>query len=95
MATEQFEYKRVRYADRVLSQTLGGEAVVLELKSEQYFGLDATGTRIWQLIGELGDVRQIYEAMIAEYDADPAVLARDLRLLLDRLIAAGLIRADA
>jgi hypothetical protein len=32
----------------VLVQELEGEAVLLNLASERYFGLDDVGTRIWQ-----------------------------------------------
>ena len=33
----------------VISQEVSGETVLLDLESENYFGLDAVGTRIWQL----------------------------------------------
>jgi hypothetical protein len=95
MSTQHFDRTSVRQAERVLAQTLGGEAVLLDLKSEQYFGLDATGTRIWQLIGELGDVERIFEALVDEYDAQPEVIANDLRTLLTQLIRAGLVQTDA
>jgi hypothetical protein len=79
----------------VLSQTLGGEVMLLDLKSEQYFGLDAVGTRIWELIGELGDVDRVFAALVAEYDAEPDTLAADLRSLLTRLVDAGLLQAGS
>jgi hypothetical protein len=94
MSNQQFDYTRVRHADRVLSQTLGGEVLLLDLKSEQYFGLDPVGTRIWELIGELGDVDRVFEALVAEYDAPPETLATDLRTLLTRLVSAGLVQPD-
>jgi hypothetical protein len=74
---------------------LGGEVMLLDLKSEQYFGLDAVGTRIWELIGELGDVDRVFAALVAEYDAEPETLAADLRSLLTRLVDAGLLQADS
>ena len=40
----------VRISDDVRFQELQGEAVLLDLKSATYFGLDQVGTRIWQLI---------------------------------------------
>ncbi|MGH9383051.1 MAG: PqqD family protein [Vicinamibacterales bacterium] len=95
MSDHRFDYARVRHADRVLVQTLGGEAVLLDLKSEKYFGLNAVGTRVWQLIGETGDVGKIFETLVAEYDAQPEALANDLRTLLAELINAGLVQADA
>jgi hypothetical protein len=95
MTDQRFPYRRVRHGERVLAQTLAGEAVLLDLKSERYFGLDQTGTRVWQLIAEMGDVQQIFAALVAEYDAPPHTIADDLRALLDRLVAAGLVQAEA
>lgn len=95
MTEQEFPYHRVRHGERVLAQTLAGEAVLLDLKSERYFGLDRTGTRIWQLIGELGDVQQIFAALVAEFDAPPQAVADDLRALLGRLVAEGLVLPDA
>ena len=34
----------------VLIRRLDGESVLLNLDSERYFGLDATGTRMWELV---------------------------------------------
>jgi hypothetical protein len=95
MADQEFEYRRVRHGERVLAQTLAGEAVLLDLKSERYFGLDRTGTRVWQLIDEMGDVQQIFAALVAEFDAPPQTIADDLRALLGRLVAEGLVQPDA
>ena len=95
MSTQRFPYVRVRHAERVLSQTLAGEAVLLDLDSERYFGLNALGTRIWQLIGEVGNVEPIFEALVAEYDAQPEAIADDLRELLTKLMHDGLVHADA
>jgi len=95
MPTDHFPVARVRHADRVVSQTLAGEAVVLDLKSERYYGLNPLGTRIWRLIGELGDVDRILEALVAEYDAPADVIAADLHELLAQLVRDGLVEADA
>ncbi len=57
--------------------------------------MDAVGTRIWELIGELGDVDRVLAALVAEYDAEPETLAADLRSLLSRLVDAGLLQADS
>ena len=46
---------RIEISEDVLFQEVGGETVLLDLASEQYFGLDAVGTRIWQLLGEGAD----------------------------------------
>ena len=77
----------------VLFQEVSGETVLLDLDSEQYFGLDAVGTRIWSLLKEGRAVREMVETLLAEYEVEPEQLAGDVRELLAALLDAGLIEA--
>ena len=75
----------------VLAQTVVGESVLLDLRSQKYFGLNEVGTRAWQLLQETGDVATIQAHLLAEYDVAPEQLERDLDELFGRLLAAGLV----
>jgi hypothetical protein len=75
----------------VISQEVSGETVLLDLKSENYFGLDAVGTRIWQLIRDNGDLQVILETILDEFDADEARIRGDLEALLSEIADLGLI----
>lgn len=77
-------------SQEVLFQEVGGEAVLLDLASEQYFGLDPVGTRIWELIGAGTSLRDIHARLCEEYDAEPANIAEDLLALGQSLVDAGL-----
>lgn len=81
-------------SDDVLIQEVGGEAVLLDLASERYFGLDPVGTRIWALISEGRNLQSVRETLCAEYDADPARIESDLLALVSELAQAGLIKVD-
>ena len=61
---------------------LAGEAVILSLKSGQYFGLNEVGTQIWNLIQEPKTVGAVFEALLQEYDVALDQLERDLLALL-------------
>ena len=74
----------------VLVRELDGEAVLLNLKTGIYFGLNAEALRIWQLLAEKGSLEEILEAMCREYDADARVLERDLLDLCQQLCDRGL-----
>ena len=76
--------------DEVVFRELGGEAVLLNLKTGAYFGLDPVGTRVWQLLVERGSVAHVMEVMLGEYDVDRERLERDLLELCDELCATGL-----
>jgi Coenzyme PQQ synthesis protein D (PqqD) len=69
---------------------LDGEAVILHLDSGTYFGLNAVGTRIWQLMERDGRLTAVLDDLRTEYDAPPDVLERDLFDLVARLVDARL-----
>ena len=79
----------------VISQEVSGETVLLDLGSENYFGLDEVGTRVWQLIQEGGRLQDIYDALLAEYEVGPEQLLADLEKLLNDIQAAGLVTLSA
>jgi hypothetical protein len=83
----------VASADQV-SNTVEGEAVVLELRRGTYFGLDAIGTRIWLLIQEPRTVEDLCGAIEGEYDVEPERCRADVTALLEQLAAAGLVDVD-
>ena len=43
---------RVTIPDGVLVQELQGESVLLNVNTENYYGLDEVGTRIWAVLSE-------------------------------------------
>lgn len=79
-------------APDVVFRDLGGEAVLLHLGTATYFGLDDVGTRVWHLVVEGRSVREVCQALTAEYDAQPDVIERDVTTLLDRLMKKDLVR---
>jgi hypothetical protein len=49
--------KRVAIGADVLVRELQGELVLLNLKSETYFGLDEVGTRMWSVLTSTPSIR--------------------------------------
>ena len=80
--------------DDVVFQEVAGEAVLLDLASETYFGLNPVGTRIWQLIGAGARLQAICDTLVAEYDADAERIGSDLLALATQLRDSGLVRID-
>lgn len=81
----------VIFSPDVISQEVSGETVLFDLESECYFGLDAVGTRIWQLIRDTGDLRTIYSILLQEYEVDDTQLRADLEALITDASERGLI----
>jgi hypothetical protein len=82
---------RVTVPENVLVQELDGEAVLLDLKSETYFGLDDVGIRMWQVLTTSASIQNAYEALLDEYDVTPEQLLQDLNELVTRLVEQGLL----
>lgn len=82
---------RASRSDQVLFQNLDGEAVLLDLASETYFGLNEVGTRIWQLIETAPPLSEVHGTLCAEFDADAARIEHDLLALVGELSKAGLV----
>ena len=76
----------------VLVRFLDRESVLLNLETEQYFGLDETGTRMWQLVTTSPNIDAAYQELLAEYDVQPEVLRENLTELLGHLVEHGLLR---
>ncbi|MEW6544776.1 MAG: PqqD family protein [Nitrospirota bacterium] len=85
----------IRIADDVVFRDLAGEAVLLNLATGTYFGLDEVGTRIWTLIGLHGRKDKVIEILLGEYEVEEARLREDVDRLLGRLAEKGLVKIDA
>ena len=75
----------------VLYRDLDGQAVILDLSSGLYFGLNEVGTRIWMLMSKGHDVDDIAQILCREYEADRSTIEQDVRDLTDALRARKLI----
>jgi hypothetical protein len=84
----------VRLSQDVLFQELEGEAVLLNLKTGVYFGLDTTGTRMWQLMSENAVLSDVLCSLLKEYDVSQDRCAADLLSLVAKLGEHGLLSIE-
>ena len=82
---------RVLPSTDVLAQPVGGESILLDLASEQYFGLDTVGARIWELLAHSGNLQQVHATLCDEFTGNPAQIESDLLALLQKMADAGLV----
>jgi len=93
MGTEQVTLEtQVFVGEDVVSRELDGEAVILNLESGTYFGLDPVGTRIWSLLQKNGSLRETFETLQQEYEVPQNRLEEDLLRLVKELNTKGLLR---
>ena len=82
---------RVTIPGKVLLREVADEAVILNLNNEQYYGLDQVGTRFWIVLTTSASIQEAIDILLTEYDVDRATLEQDVRDLLSKLAAQGLI----
>jgi hypothetical protein len=75
----------------VLASQLGSEHVLLNLRDGTYYGLEEVGGAIWTLVQRPVTVDEICNALVAEYEVDPARCREDVVRLLGDLAARGLV----
>ena len=85
------ESHRVIKSPNVLLQDLEGEAVLLNLASGQYYGLDEKSYHMYKTLLASGSVQTAFEALAREYDVEPTRLRTDLDQFTARLLENGLI----
>jgi hypothetical protein len=84
---------KIARTDGVLSRVLDGEAVLLDANGGAYFGLNAVGTRVWELIGTTGTSQsELIAALLAEFEVGRDVLENDVADLIGKLLERKLIR---
>jgi Coenzyme PQQ synthesis protein D (PqqD) len=76
----------LRVHPSVLSRELGGETVLLNLESGVYYGLDAIGTRAWNLLTtQERSLAEVCSIMAEEYEVARETLQSDLAALVQDL----------
>lgn len=78
-------------ASDVLTGEFETDAVILDLRDGVYYGLDGVGARMWSLLQRPTSLRALRDAIVAEYDVEPARCLADLQELCAQLLKRGLI----
>ncbi len=85
--------QRLATSNKVLSRVFDGDAVLLDLGSGTYFGLNEVGSCVWKALEDGASVAELVALVLADFEVDEATARRDLGALLDDLSARGLIAA--
>ena len=84
--------QNVSLSEDVLLQDLAAESVLLNLESEEYFGLDEVGTRMISVLNESQSIQAAYQLLLVEYEVDEIELKRDLLELIEQLAEHGMVK---
>ena len=70
----------VNVPDGVLVQELQGESVLLNVNTENYYGLDEVGARVWLVFSEAPTIADAIDTLLEEYEVERATLERDVKI---------------
>ena len=84
----------VRVPETILFQEVGGESVLLNLRTGLYFSLDEIGTRMWHAVVEEGSFRRALGILLEEYKVGKKRIEEDLLRLAEELVDHGLVELD-
>jgi len=84
----------LRVAEDVLVRTAGTETVLLDLDSEEFFGLDGVGARVFELFQQPRALGEVIDTLSGEYDVDRPTLTTDVTDLVAELVAQKLLVID-
>lgn len=85
---------RIRPAANVLVRELEGEAVLLNLDTESYYGLDQIGARMWSVVSASNSIEEAYKTLMSEFEVDAETLRKDLETLIGEWVGHGLAQID-
>lgn len=75
----------IRRNQEILFADMAGDTVMMGIEQGEYYGLNAIGTRIWQLLDHDRSVQEICTILRSEYDVSDPQCRDDVRRFLQEL----------
>lgn len=69
----------VKRRDGLVFNRIDDEVVLFHLDMEQYYGMNAVGSRIWELLSVPQTTETLCETLAQEFDVDEEVCAEEVR----------------
>ncbi len=82
---------RVSPSSDVLVRVINGESFILNVQTGCYFGLNAVGARMFEVLGQTTSLGDAFEKIRLEYEVDPETLRLDFDRLVSELLHQGLL----
>lgn len=84
-------HAQIRPHPDVIAQLLDGEMVLLHVHTNQFYELNGTASRMWQLLQDGLTPAQIRQHMLDEYDVQPEQLECEMLTMLQVLYERELV----
>lgn len=84
------EYYKINSED-ITYRIIDNQAVILNLKTGNYYSLNETGTFIWELLNKGINRQDLIDRVIEEFGVDKKIAIRDVKFLLKDLISEKIV----
>lgn len=91
MAMLQKSLTLYKASSKHLYSEIDSEAVILDVNSGTYYGLNEVSNRVWQLLQTPTSQERLLELLLEEYEVTLEAAKADLQTLLQDLLSNGLI----
>lgn len=78
--------------EQIIDGELDDNQVMMHLDKGKYFGLDPVGKRIWELIEEPKNIREITAILLEEFEVTPEQCNEEVQSFLDKAIEFDIIK---
>ncbi len=85
------QQRQLRMSDDIVSAQVDSGLVLLNLQTGEFYGLEETSVRFWELLSTTGSIEGTARQIAEEYDADPTEVEADLEAFIVQLKDAGLL----
>jgi hypothetical protein len=81
----------IKRNEQIISSEIDGETVMMDLNFEKYFGMEAIGTRIWQLLENETSLTALCEKLTEEFEVGMEQCMEDVLPFVSDLSENGII----
>lgn len=85
----------IRKKENIVCETLGSDAVLLNLTTGDYFTLNATGRSVWNILDEESVPDRIVDKALQSLNAEPEKVKQDVLAFLETLCRLELCAASS
>jgi len=88
------EESYVKRNNEVFASEIDDEVVMMNIDTGKYYGMDAIGSRIWELIEDEIQVKDLIDKLMEEYDVEEEQCRKDVLEFLNQLNANKLLQVS-
>ncbi len=89
------ENLKINEQKEILYQDIEDEIIILNMKDENYMGLDQVGARMWNILLSSNTIQDAYDQLLEEYKVEPDTLKKDLNNFINELIKNDLVTVSS